>query len=212
MITYFRNFQHWIIDRLELLDGTTRIHGLRHVSCSSHFVIVIKGPSDVDYRCQQSHEMMDKAFVGLIFSVFNFDPNDLKHAIQVHAFQGKADKQYVYFSWIATLIWYSKTCIEVVPSPVGYPVRCLERIVELQDVLIQEDKESIFLPNQKISNPLQQMYHNAEFTKRMARFIQGSCVPLKGLLQNELAQNQSKLAAMEEEEQQLLQLLKQKQK
>lgn len=180
-------------DRLTIKDGIpTRVVGWYH----SHPKIT-PWPSDVDYRCQQSHELMDKAFIGLIFSVFNYDPNDLKHSIQVHAFQGKMEK--------------AKTSIEVVPTPLNYPSRALDRIVQLQEVLVQEDKQSIFLGNQTYDNPLKTMYHSAEFTKRVSRLVQGSFAPLKNLMTNELAANAAKLKAIEEEEQQLLLLLQQKQ-
>jgi len=66
----------------ESLPGSLSVSGWYH----SHPHITVH-PSHVDLATQASYQIMDKDFVGLIFSVFNYDPNTGIDTREVAAFQ-----------------------------------------------------------------------------------------------------------------------------
>ena len=66
----------------ESLKGSMNVLGWYH----SHPHITVH-PSHVDLATQSSYQTMEQNFVGLIFSVFNYDPNTGSDSKEVTAFQ-----------------------------------------------------------------------------------------------------------------------------
>ena len=70
----------------ESLPGSLKVQGWYH--SHPHFTV---HPSHVDLTTQSGYQMMDPNFVGLIFSVFNYDPKTNIDSKEVVAFQSKVD-------------------------------------------------------------------------------------------------------------------------
>lgn len=108
------------------LKSSLRVVGWYH----SHPHITVL-PSHVDVNTQTSYQIMDKYFVGLIFSVFPQGANILGNSVELTAFQAKGSVPNLEPVIIP---------IEIVDSP--RKVYNLEALTTLPTILIQEENET----------------------------------------------------------------------
>ncbi|CAG9766707.1 unnamed protein product [Ceutorhynchus assimilis] len=107
-------------------------------------------PSHVDIRTQATYQMMDKFFVGLIFSVFQSDPRTRNNQIQLTCFQAQTLENGEYERRDVPLL--------VVPSPLQN--HNLESITSLPKILNQEEIETHSANDNETSSDLLDILHN----------------------------------------------------
>jgi len=188
------------------LGKKTRVVGWYH----SHPHITVH-PSHVDVGTQALYQMMDSGFVGLIFSCFNTDM-ELNGRIQVIAFQsdrsqaGAAQER-------RSGAGYEQVNIplKVVPPDLTAP-NTLEKLVELQEIISQEDRASyqaaITPPPGGQVHPLMEAFSSAVHQKSVARLIEYGSQPLLVWLQDRLRQNLKRKEELQSEKAKLISALK----
>jgi len=85
-------------------------------------------PSHVDVRTQANYQMMDKGFVGLIFSVFSELKDTKEQEVQLTCFQSD-DGEVV------------EIPLEIIPTP-EISDRCLTTMTDVAKILIQEEEDT----------------------------------------------------------------------
>eukprot|EP01080_Neovahlkampfia_damariscottae_P012087 gene12087-5580_t len=139
-------------------------------------------PSHVDLNCQGGYQLMEKGFIGLIFSVFNQD-SEYKGTIEVHGFQANKNEMNSY---------------EEVPIPVmiipnfNYPSIGYKRMIELLDILLQEEKTA-FLSSVEDKSDLVLLHNSSIYQKNILKIIEYFSVTIKKSIDIELKENLKKI-------------------
>jgi BRCA1/BRCA2-containing complex subunit 3 len=200
-------------------------------------------PSHVDLRCQGNYQQLEKGFVGLIFSVFN--TNKEQHStIQLHAFQSipsnssntttldvqnknnvvaspySSDDEVEMLGYLTPVRStpfesYNVPVSIISSSQVNYDGKSLERIISLQQIMLQEEKNGFEQAQEKLVNvtgqaaTLNRISNLSLYQRNLTKIIDHCSVPIILFLQEELEYNKAALEALETEEQQLLQQIQQ---
>jgi hypothetical protein len=189
-------------------------------------------PSHVDLRCQGNYQQLEKGFVGLIFSVFN-TTSDQQSTIQLHAFQSRPKENAYHevenlaspisssddeFEQFASLSPVRSTPFETINIPVtiipssqvNYEGKSIERIISLQQIMLEEEKNG-FTQAQEIleemkgqAASLNRISNLSLYQRNLARIIDQCSLPLLTNLQEELEYNTMALKALKQEEEKLL--------
>jgi len=209
----------------------TRVIGWYH----SHPHITVS-PSHVDIQTQSMYQMLDKGFVGLIFSCFHKEPNK-SGKIQVIAFQsqnfGKSSKQSttdlidlnedaMQHDSTDSELRKKKSGIEAVEipfrivAPTATPkgsFNTFDKLVALQDILYSEENSAYTNSLQQFgsqNHPLAQMHSAAVYQKSLCRLLELETLPLLHMLQQRHQYNLEKIQQLKEEKQKLETRLKSK--
>eukprot|EP01114_Cavostelium_apophysatum_P007939 TRINITY_DN2015_c0_g2_i2.p1 TRINITY_DN2015_c0_g2~~TRINITY_DN2015_c0_g2_i2.p1 ORF type:complete len:289 (-),score=45.53 TRINITY_DN2015_c0_g2_i2:69-935(-) len=200
----------------EQLKKTIRVIGWYH----SHPHITVN-PSHVDVQTQANYQMMDKGFVGLIFSCFNQDAA-MAGRIQVTAFQSaNAQDNHMApdspsdFS-IAKKESASNGRLEGVEVPLfvksapGVGLDAFSKLVQLQEILFGEEKaafqSSLSIETGQNSHPLLHFHSNSVYQKSVARLLELETLPLLSALHQRHQQNKDEILRLKEQKQLLEQL------
>jgi len=159
-------------ERLTSITGReVRIIGWYH----SHPHITVL-PSHVDVRTQGAWQMMDEAFVGLIFSVFNEEANKTQR-IQMIAFQSVEIPE-------ASSQTFTQRDVPIKIVQYGWPqtllgVRSPHMLSSLTHILFEEEKTMADLAEQQATNPLEQMHGTSIHHKFLSKFLEYNVLPLR---------------------------------
>jgi BRCA1/BRCA2-containing complex subunit 3 len=142
-------------------------------------------PSHVDLNSQSSYQMMEKGFIGLIFSVFNQD-SECKGTIEVHGFQSakneSGDDEEIQIPVI------------VIPN-LNYPSIAHKRMIELLDILLQEEKIS-YLSSVEGKSDLVVLHNSTIYQRNVTKLIEYFSVTIKKSIDSEINENLKKIEEM----------------
>ncbi|XP_061576744.1 lys-63-specific deubiquitinase [Cololabis saira] len=158
-------------------------------------------PSHVDVRTQAMYQLLDRGFVGLIFSCFIEDKSTRTGRVLFTCFQSAQAAKGQDFERV-------EVPVHVVPrDAIGRP--CLESAVELPRILCQEEQDAYrrihALPH---LDPLARIHNGSVFTKNLCSQMAAVSGPLLQWLEERLLQNQRSAAALAREKEQLLRELR----
>jgi len=195
----------------EKLKRPLRVVGWYH----SHPHITVH-PSHVDVQTQLMYQLLDKGFIGLIFSCFNKDPSDTSGRIQVTAFQSLDVSKFQSESIIdlnADIEMHpadSKSGYEaidvplrVISSPPNSP-NCFEKIHVLNEILYGEERTAYSNslkppPGLQTVHPFVQIHSAAVYQKSLCRLLELETTPTLLLMQQKQNQNLERLQQLKEE-------------
>jgi len=121
-------------------------------------------PSHVDLRTQFNYQMLDKDFIGLIFSVFSVEKTKKTHQYDVKAFQAKEDEKRELKQVLVP--------IEVTCNNDKMNAHVAEEMIRLSDVLCQENEDMA----EKLKDKEKATETEAEYN---ARYGEGALATLK---------------------------------
>nr|XP_021482010.1 lys-63-specific deubiquitinase BRCC36-like [Meriones unguiculatus] len=157
-------------------------------------------PSHVDVRTQAMYQMMDQAFVGLIFACFIEDKSTKTGRILYTCFQSvQAPKSSEYERL--------EIPVHIVPHTAIGKV-CLRSAVELPRILCQEEQDAY----RKVHglthlDPVTKIHNGSVFTKHLCSQMSAVSGPLLQWLEDRLEQNQQHLQELEQEREGLMEEL-----
>lgn len=187
-------------ERLTSITGReVRIIGWYH----SHPHITVL-PSHVDVRTQGAWQMMDEAFVGLIFSVFNEEANKTQR-IQMIAFQSVEIPE-------ASSQTFTQRDVPIKIVQYGWPqtllgVRSPHMLSSLTRILFEEEKTMAALAEQQATNPLEQMHGTSIHHKFLSKFLEYNVLPLRQYFATSRACSAQQLTGLAQQKAQLQQQL-----
>ncbi|CAH1104278.1 unnamed protein product [Psylliodes chrysocephalus] len=144
------------------LNKPMRVLGWYH----SHPHITV-WPSHVDIRTQSVYQTMDPLFVGLIFSVFQYDTRNHKNQIQVTCFQAYQNGSELERREIALTVKAS-----------SFQNYNLEGIANLTKILIQEEIDSHETQDNDIQDELTCLHNDAFKTLALVHIVSKVARPL----------------------------------
>nr|XP_033801342.1 lys-63-specific deubiquitinase BRCC36 [Geotrypetes seraphini] len=157
-------------------------------------------PSHVDVRTQAMYQMMDRGFVGLIFSCFIEDKNTKTGRILYTCFQSVQAQKNSEFERI-------EIPIHVVPHDTIGKV-CLESAVELPKILCQEEQDAYRrIHSLTHLDSITKIHNGSVFTKNLCSQMSAISGPLLQWLEDRLEQNKQRVQELQQEKEQLLQEL-----
>uniref|UniRef100_H0XY57 Lys-63-specific deubiquitinase n=1 Tax=Otolemur garnettii TaxID=30611 RepID=H0XY57_OTOGA len=183
-------------ERLAKLTGRPlRVVGWYH----SHPHITV-WPSHVDIRTQAMYQMMDRGFVGLIFSCFVGDK--------------KANIGQVFYTCFQSIQAQKSSGYERIEIPlhiiphVTMGKVCLESAVELPRILCQEEQEAFRrIHSLTHLDSVTKIHNGLVFTKNLCSQMSAVSGPLLQWLEDRLEQNQQQLQELQQEKEELIQQL-----
>ncbi|GIX94305.1 hypothetical protein CEXT_391991 [Caerostris extrusa] len=182
-------------------------------------------PSPIDVNTQDNYQFMDEGFIGMIFSVFNDDPNkktNIEHRsrismyralelfggrIQMTCFQAQSillddcniDKKRVDIP------------IHLVPASSISSV-CMNALIQLPRFLCQEEQLAYQITNQVPLDYLTRLHNSSVYVKSMGRIAEVICGPLLKMLEERIINNEFKRKKLLERKRELKSCLEQMQK
>ncbi|GBM21031.1 Lys-63-specific deubiquitinase BRCC36 [Araneus ventricosus] len=163
-------------------------------------------PSPIDVNTQDSYQLMDDSFIGVIFSVFNEDPNKKGGRIQMTCFQSQ------------TLI---DDCniekkrldipVHLVPSSCISNV-CMNALIQLPRFLCQEEQLAYQMTNQVPLDYLTRLHNSSVYIKSMGQIAEVICGPLLKMLEERIINNEIKRKKLQERKKELMARLEQMRK
>ena len=140
----------------ESLSGALRVFGWYH----SHPHITVH-PSHVDLATQASYQTMDENFVGLIFSVFNYDPNTGVDTKEVVAFQSvlKDNGQNV----CKNIPLSVKSCGDSISRTV------IDALASIPDILMEEEVEEFNKVSSETDDIMDKVHNQACLVTHLAK-------------------------------------------
>jgi len=210
----------------EQLKKETRVIGWYH----SHPHITVN-PSHVDIQTQAMYQLLDKGFIGLIFSCFNKDPSNTSGRIQVTAFQSLTINKSIVSPATKKVIdlidlndspkqdedsFLSKATdgrqevevpLKIISSPITGP-NTLEKIFILQEILFGEEKTAYLNAikpheDEKVAHPLVHIHSTAVYQRSLSRLLETETLPVLSLLQQGHKQNLEKIKQLKEDKKRL---------
>lgn len=177
-----------------LLDRPMRVLGWYH----SHPHITVL-PSHVDVQTQAMYQMMDRGFIGLIFSVFNEDKAKKHGRIQLMCFQStdlSSEGQPPQYTCV-------EIPIDIIPNQTISKV-CTDALVELPTILAQEELDTYksAMCNQD-TDLITQIHNSAIFTKSICHITESVSIPLLQMLENRYTCNQQRLEQLKRQKREL---------
>jgi len=180
----------------ESLGGGERVLGWYH----SHPHITV-WPSHVDLRTQASYQNMDQHFVGLIFSVFNHDPNTGVDTREVTAFQSEVGEDGSCSRREVALHIDNSRMKEAQGLAV---VREMARIPE---ILAEEEMEE----EEKASRGvgwMTKVHNEAVLTSHLAEINRVVAGPMLDMIEMRIMQEELEVERLEKEKQRLLEVIR----
>lgn len=170
------------------LQRPMRIVGWYH----SHPHITV-WPSHLDVRTQSVYQLMDESFVGLIFSVFNYDKVSKNNRVQLCCFQSVSSG-------------YDTDCYQRVEIPLFIEpvdrmnIPCLKSLIELPEILGHEENDQYIKAKVNCGTDISSAIHNASvYTDNIVHILAGLVGPLMQWLEDHLKDNERHLMALREE-------------
>lgn len=158
-------------------------------------------PSHIDVRTQAMYQLMDAAFIGLIFSVFNEDKVTKVNRIQVTCFQSLSQGIEDETDQIVSV----EVPLRVVPSP-RINRLCLDSLVDLPSVLRREELESLnkvrgshLLDSETPTDLLTSLYNSAVYTKSLCNVTEVTSLPLLDVLDCRLRNVTDRIKQLQDE-------------
>ncbi|GFR14278.1 hypothetical protein TNCT_159602 [Trichonephila clavata] len=163
-------------------------------------------PSPIDVNTQDSYQMMDEGFIGVIFSVFNEDPNKKGGRIQMTCFQSQ------------TLI---DDCniekkrldipVHLVPASCISNV-CMNALIQLPRFLCQEEQLAYQMTNQVPLDYLTRLHNSSVYIKSMGQIAEVICGPLLKMLEERIINNEIKRKKLQDRKKELIARIEQTRK
>ncbi|GIY01245.1 hypothetical protein CDAR_213091 [Caerostris darwini] len=164
-------------------------------------------PSPIDVNTQDNYQFMDEGFIGMIFSVFNDDPNKKGGRIQMTCFQAQSillddcniEKKRVDIP------------IHLVPASSISSV-CMNALIQLPRFLCQEEQLAYQITNQVPLDYLTRLHNSSVYVKSMGQIAEVICGPLLKMLEERIINNEVKRKKLLERKRELKSRLEQMQK
>lgn len=153
-------------------------------------------PSHVDLRTQAMYQVMDKGFVGLIFSCFNTDPN-MSGQLKVYCFQSVNTKP----DGLPPQYQRADIELQIVHTEV-LSEATLNSLSEMPQILSKEEEEA-YRKTLNTMDLLTAVHNSTVFTKALCQLMEVMCGPLLQTLENRLQVNLKRTAALETEKETL---------
>ncbi|KAG8193354.1 hypothetical protein JTE90_022982 [Oedothorax gibbosus] len=153
-------------------------------------------PSPIDVNTQDSYQLMDIGFIGVIFSVFNEDPNKKGGRIQMTCFQAQSlhddmnEKRRLDIP------------VHLVPAPCISNV-CMKALIELPRFICQEEQLSYQLSNQVPLDYLTRLHNSSVYVKSMGQIADIICGPLLKMIEERIINNDIQRKRLIEKKKQL---------
>ncbi|KFM82664.1 Lys-63-specific deubiquitinase, partial [Stegodyphus mimosarum] len=160
-------------------------------------------PSPIDVNTQDSYQMMDDGFIGMIFSVFNEDPSKKGGRIQMTCYQ-------------------SQTVIEdgsVEKKRLDVPIRlvpanyisnvCMNALIQLPRYLCQEEQLAYQVTNQMQLDYLTRLHNSSVYLRSMGQIAEVICGPLLKMLEERILNNEIKRKKLQNKKKELTTVLEQ---
>uniref|UniRef100_A0A2L2YIJ2 Lys-63-specific deubiquitinase n=1 Tax=Parasteatoda tepidariorum TaxID=114398 RepID=A0A2L2YIJ2_PARTP len=170
-----------------ILKRPVRVVGWYH----SHPKLTVY-PSLVDVCTQESYQLMDEGFIGMIFSVFNTDPNKFGGRIQMICYQSQTviidcnvEKSHI------------EIPIQLVPSRNISDV-CMNSVVQLPRFLCQEEQLAYQMANQVPLDYLTRLHNSSVYLRKMGQIAEVICGPLLKMLEERILNNEMKRKRLQE--------------
>lgn len=171
-------------DRLtEVLKRPVHVLGWYH----SHPHITVC-PSRVDVRTQATYQMMDDAFVGLIFSVFSESKETKEQEIALTCFQSHNEEA-------------TEIPLEIVYTPIISNI-CLKTMTDLLKILVQEEEE-MAETYQNHQDILANIHNTAVRTRSLVHITDIITKPLVLTFEKRIALNKLRAAHLQRQLQEL---------
>lgn len=164
-----------------MLKRPIRIIGWYH----SHPKLTV-WPSPIDVNTQDSYQLMDDGFIGMIFSVFNEDPSKKGGRVQMTCFQ-------------------SQTVIEdcnIEKKRLDVPVHlvpashisnvCMKALIKLPRFLCQEEQLAYQITNTLTLDFLTRVHNSSVYLRSMGQIAEVVCGPLIKMLEERIINNEIK--------------------
>lgn len=169
-------------DRLScILKRPIRIIGWYH----SHPKLTV-WPSPIDVNTQDSYQLMDAGFIGMIFSVFNEDPSKKGGRVQMTCFQsqtviedGNVEKKRL------------DVPVHLTPSTHVSNV-CMKALIQLPRFLCQEEQLAYQITNQMDLDYLTRLHNSSVYLRSMGQIAEVICGPLIKMLEERIISNELK--------------------
>jgi len=113
-------------------------------------------PSHVDLRTQAMYQLMDKTFVGLIFSCFNETKSNLHQKVEMTCFQSLRSEA----NWEDSQHHRVEIPIDLKRMP-AFDETNLQTLIDLPKILVQEENEAYEIANRSSSSHILTRIHNA---------------------------------------------------
>lgn len=149
-------------------------------------------PSHVDLRTQANYQQMDQHFVGLIFSVFNFDPNTGVDTREVTAFQtaGIEDGSFERREVPLYILKNHKT-------KAGTEAHVVDAMTSLPAILKEEEKEELAKASSG-ADLMTQVHNQAIITAKLTTQHSLITAPLIDTLKEKIKQSKDRTAHLKE--------------
>ncbi|XP_050304752.1 lys-63-specific deubiquitinase BRCC36-like [Anthonomus grandis grandis] len=154
-------------------------------------------PSHVDIKTQANYQMMDPLFVGLIFSVYNSDPQTKSNQVQLTCFQAKVNGDQLERREVPLFIQNAPL------APYN-----LKQIVDLPKILIQEELEIHSNNDGETNDPLVKLHNDAVKTVAVANIVSNVSIPILEGLTARLSATQCRIKELQAIKEKLLAELK----
>ncbi|XP_055928352.1 lys-63-specific deubiquitinase BRCC36-like [Argiope bruennichi] len=156
-------------------------------------------PSPIDVNTQDSYQLMDEGFIGVIFSVFNEDPNKKGGRIQMTCFQSQTtllDECNVEKKRLDIPIHLVPTsCISSV---------CMNALIQLPRFLCQEENLAYQMTSQVPLDYLTRLHNSSVYIKAMGQIAEVICGPLLKMLEERIINNEMKRKKLLEKKKELM--------
>jgi BRCA1/BRCA2-containing complex subunit 3 len=163
-------------------------------------------PSHIDIQTQSTYQMLEKGFIGLIFSCFNKNNLDISDRIQIMAFQSSSkEKKTDIMELSNTNDEYSfyNFSLEKIEIPLYIKknqfneINNLEKLYLLQEILFNEEKSSyqdaLKNQNNQIIHPLLKIHSQSVYQKSLCRLLELETLPMLFLFQQQQKKNIEKI-------------------
>ncbi|XP_054708907.1 lys-63-specific deubiquitinase BRCC36-like [Uloborus diversus] len=181
-----------------ILKRQVRIVGWYH----SHPKLTV-WPSLIDVNTQDSYQLMDDGFIGIIFSVFNEDPTRKGGRIQMTCYQsqtviedGNIEKKRLDIP------------VDIVPTKFISNVS-MNTLIQLPRFLCQEEQLAYQVTNQTKLDYLTRLHNSSIYLRSMGQIAEVICAPLLKMLEERIANNEMRRKKLQGKKEELAMVLEQ---
>ncbi|GFY47927.1 hypothetical protein TNIN_64061 [Trichonephila inaurata madagascariensis] len=168
-------------------------------------------PSPIDVNTQDSYQMMDEGFIGVIFSVFNEDPNKKGGRIQMTCFQSQTLLDDCNIEYNLPRKKRLDIPVHLVPASCISNV-CMNALIQLPRFLCQEEQLAYQMTNQVPLDYLTRLHNSSVYIKSMGQIAEVICGPLLKMLEERIINNEIKRKKLQDRKKELIARIEQTRK
>ncbi|XP_035220641.1 lys-63-specific deubiquitinase BRCC36-like [Stegodyphus dumicola] len=160
-------------------------------------------PSPIDVNTQDSYQMMDDGFIGMIFSVFNEDPSKKGGRIQMTCYQSQTVIE-------DSSIEKRRLDVPIRLVPANYISNvCMNALIQLPRYLCQEEQLAYQVTNQMQLDYLTRLHNSSVYLRSMGQIAEVICGPLLKMLEERILNNEIKRKKLQNKKKELATVLEQ---